>query len=281
MRPARRRRPWWWRATRALVGSVVGFVVLVTLASVVFNAVSRPASTLAAPSGADVTVDGTRVHYQRWGSQGTPIVLVHGFAESTLVWGPAAEVLARDHVVYAVDLAGYGYTEYSGHYTLDDQVALVDGFVRAMGLDHPILVGHSMGAAVVGGVALRHPSDVGGIVFVDGDGLPFADGNGRPRGRPAAGIIGTPYLVSAYRLVTRSTWLGGRLIESQCGSPCRGLTPGLVDQWLRPLRQGRRRPPYRAWRRAECCTSPRSSCGRSRCLAASCGEPTTCTRGAR
>lgn len=233
----------------------MALVLLVTLASVGFNALTTPPVTLPAPSGADITVDGIRAHYQRWGTQGSPLVLIHGFAESTVAWEPAARLLARDHVVYAVDLAGYGYTEYTGHYALTDQVALVDGFVRALDLDRPVLVGHSMGAAVVGGVALQHPGDVGGIVFVDGDGLPFSNssgggsgtagtdgsgGNGSAGvgGRLPTGIIRSPYLISAYRLVTRSSWWGDRLIQAQCGSPCRGLTPELAEEWLRPLQQG-------------------------------------------
>ncbi len=219
---------------------VLGLVMLVTATSLVFNAVTAPPATFAAASGADVTVGATRVHYQRWGTAGSPLVLVHGFVESSVAWSPAAELLARDHVVYAVDLAGNGYTAYTGHYALTDEVALVDGFIHALGLDRPVLVGHSMGAAVVGGVALQHPADVGGVVFVDGDALPFTSPSGASGGPgPASTVISrSPYLLSAYRVVTRSTALGERLIRAQCGSPCRGLDPALAEEWLRPLRQG-------------------------------------------
>ncbi|SDB89995.1 Pimeloyl-ACP methyl ester carboxylesterase [Raineyella antarctica] len=222
---------------------MVAVLALVTVTSLVFNAVTTPPPTLPAPSGADLVVGGTRVHYQRWGTHGPPLVLVHGFAESSVAWGPAAELLARDHVVYAVDLAGYGYTDFTGRYALGDQVDLVDAFVRRLGLDHPVLIGHSMGAAVVGGVALAHPSDIGGIVFVDGDGLPFANGStgsGSAGGGsgPARWILRSPYGISAYRLLTRSARLDDRLIRSNCGATCLGLTPELVEAWMRPMRQG-------------------------------------------
>lgn len=231
----RRKAPWWWRALRFLLALMVGLVLVVTLVSLGFNAWTAPPRTLPAPEGSDVTVGGVRVHYRQWGTTGRPVVLVHGFAESTAAWGPTAQFLARDHVVYAVDLAGYGYTEYTGHYTLPDEVGLVDGFVRALSLDHPVLVGHSLGASVVGGVALRDPSAIGGVIFADGDALPFGSG-GNHTHRPLW-ILHTPYVISAYRVVTRSSGLGERVIRSQCGSTCLGLTPEVARAWMRPMQQ--------------------------------------------
>lgn len=191
---------------------------------------------MAAPEGSDVMVGSARVHYQQWGSTGTPVVLVHGFAESSVSWTPTAELLARSHAVYAVDLAGNGYTDYTGHYTLDDEIDLVSGFITALHLDRPTLVGHSMGAAVVGGVALRQPDMVHGVIFADGDALPFT---GQGSGRRVPGwMLRLPYVTTAYRLVTRWSWLSDRLVRAQCGSTCSGVTPDLVAAWMRPLQQG-------------------------------------------
>ena len=236
--PRPRPRPWRRRLRRGLIALLVAWLV-VTLASVAFNAATTPPYTLAPTSGADVDVAGTRVHYERWGAAGTPIVLVHGFAESTASWQPAALELARRHEVFAVDLAGSGYTAYTGRYGLDDQAGLVAGFIRALDIDRPVLVGHSMGAAVVGAVALAHPSDVGGVVFTDGDALPFGDPNQPPDGRRAPAWIGrVPYVTTAYRAVTGWPWLSARVIEWQCGTVCSGVTPELVAAWMRPLQQG-------------------------------------------
>lgn len=232
--PTRPRRRWRWLRRTAV--TLVSLWLALTLASLIGNARTTPPATLDAGQGADVTVGSTRMHYQRWGEVGSPIVLVHGFAESTVAWTPTAEILARQHTVVALDLAGYGYTDYTGNYTLADQTALVIGAIRALHLTRPTLVGHSMCAAVVGNVALKYPTEVGGVIFADGDALPFAGQSSR--GSSARWILKTPYATSAYRLVTRWSWLSNKLVRAQCGSTCLGVTPELVDAWMRPLRQG-------------------------------------------
>lgn len=100
---------------RVLRGVVTPFLV-VTVLSLTFNALTTPPKRLDAPTGADVDVqlrDGrtVSVHYERWGdaaSTQTPLVLVHGFAESTVSWSLVAPQLAKDRPVVAVDLAGSG-----------------------------------------------------------------------------------------------------------------------------------------------------------------------------
>lgn len=80
---------------------------------------------------------------------------------------------------------------------------------------------------------------MGGIVFLDGDALPFnPDAPDQPQGRAGLSLVDLPPLTSAYRIITRTGWIGERLITSQCGTPCRGMRPGLADAWLRPMRQG-------------------------------------------
>lgn len=222
---------------RSFIVCVIGFLVL-TLASVVYNAVTTPPATLPAPDGADVVVDGVRVHYREWGSAGPAVVLVHGFAESTVSWQPVAELLAVDHHVVALDLAGFGYTDYSGKYSTEDEAALVVGLIKHLRLDRPVLVGHSMGASVVGRVALDQPQLIGGVVFADGDGLAFRNPD-NPQAREQPAITRTPWFTSGYRLVTRTPWLHRPLMREVCSSTtCDGLTPELAEAWMRPMRQG-------------------------------------------
>ena len=63
------------RLVRRVARVVVKLFLVVTIASLTFNALVRPPQTLQAPDGRDVLVDGARVHYRVWGSHGTPIVL--------------------------------------------------------------------------------------------------------------------------------------------------------------------------------------------------------------
>lgn len=212
-------------------------MVLLTVASVGFNAATTPPATLAAPDGADVVVHGHRVHYRQWGTTGPQVLLVHGFAEHTVSWEPMADELARTHRVTAVDLAGYGYTAYDGNYSLADQAELVTGVMAALHLDRPVLVGHSAGAAVVGAVALAQPHSVRGVVFADGDALPFGDPDA-PQHPRATWPLRTPWFTSLYRIGTRTGWIDRAIVRRTCGSQCDGFNDQLVAAWLRPMRQG-------------------------------------------
>lgn len=237
-RPARRSRGR--RVARRGLRALVKSLLVATVLSLTFNAVVSPPQTLGAPDGDDVVVDGARIHYRVWGDHGSPIVVVHGFAESTVSWSLTADRMARNHVVYAVDLPGAGYSQYTGHYSLDDQARAVAGFVRAKHVERPVLVGHSLGAAVVGKVALDSPSLIDGVIFADGDAMPFEGRSSDPS--PAAGLVARlPYVTSLYRLGTTWNWLPRRIFDDQCGSECRGLRgpsgDALVDAWMRPMRQ--------------------------------------------
>lgn len=238
--PGRARR-WGRRFLRGLVKTAL----ILTVASLTVNALLARPETLNAPGGHDVTVADdsghrTHVHYDAWGTQGTPLVLVHGFAESSVAWSLTAQELARHHRVFALDLVGSGYTQYTGRQSLHDQGDLVAGFVRTLRIGRPVVVGHSLGAAVVGDVALRHPGSVSGVVFADGDAMAFS-GRGAKPGRLLDFALHTPYVTSLYRLGTQWSQPAGTVFDAQCGSRCSGLSgqagARLEDAWMRPLRQ--------------------------------------------
>lgn len=228
-RPRRTGRSWLRRLSLGALGSLVAL----TAVSLVVNLVTQPPQRVDPGFGRYVRVGASKVHYQRWGDHGTPIVLVPGFLESSIVWSAVGPVLGEHHRVYALDLPGDGYTRYAGPMTLRSQGELVDGFIRALHLHRSLLVGHSLGAAVIGSVALQHPHDVGRIVFADGDGLPIDLG---PRWLRAA-LLDSPYATTALRTGARWPWAARRLIKASCGSSCPAATGALTRQWMRPLRQ--------------------------------------------
>jgi pimeloyl-ACP methyl ester carboxylesterase len=65
------------------------------------------------------------------------------------VWEGVGKQLGRDHRVFTLDLPPFGYSQRRGSYTLRGWVDLVRGFDQHLGVHRPILVGHSLGAAVV------------------------------------------------------------------------------------------------------------------------------------
>lgn len=174
--------------------------------------------------------------YREWGTSGTPILLLHGFVESADTWAPTAQVLARDHRVYAIDLDGFGYTQRVAPYDTAHLTRQVLDFINVMRLRRPIVVGHSSGAGVAAAVALAVPSNVGGVMFLDGDGLPL-DGTANG-GRDTSGkslSIPQPYRTTLLRLALRSDDAIRAIYAAVCGPRCPALSEAAVDQWRRPF----------------------------------------------
>ncbi|HEX8653452.1 MAG TPA: alpha/beta hydrolase [Pyrinomonadaceae bacterium] len=115
-------------------------------------------------------VDGVRVHYQEAGpADAPPIILIHGFTASTLVWKDVLLPLsdARFRVI-APDLLGYGYSEKPrrGEYTIDAQARMILGLMDQLDIEHAALVGSSYGGAVAATCALDHPERVSRLVLI-------------------------------------------------------------------------------------------------------------------
>ncbi|MDN3359487.1 alpha/beta hydrolase [Actinomadura sp. DC4] len=209
--------------------TVLALAVAGTVFSFVYNAAT--AARARPPAGLTYVRTGDLMtRYRVWGSAGSPIVLVHGAAESADTWERLAGLLARDHRVYALDLNGAGYTSRRAPYTLDHQVRQLLAFLDAMRLDRPVLVAHSAGAATAAEAVLRAPGRAGGVMFLDGDALKSGAGPG-----PAVRyVVVPPYRTTLLRLVLRSDWLIRTIYSSQCGPACPRLDAAGVEVWRRP-----------------------------------------------
>jgi pimeloyl-ACP methyl ester carboxylesterase len=124
-----------------------------------------------APALATGTVtmsDGTGIHYTDRGRGEPAVVLVHGWAMDSHIWDAQAPPLAARHRVVTLDLAGHGRSGKDRRTwtmaSLGDDVAAV---AEALGLHRLVLVGHSMGGAVVLEAARRLRGRVTAIVLVD------------------------------------------------------------------------------------------------------------------
>jgi len=116
------------------------------------------------------TVDGVRVHYQEAGDEkAPPLILIHGFISSTLIWSEVFLPLAKEGFhVFAPDLPGYGYSEKpaDGDYTIEFQAQAVLGLMDRLGIERATLVGASYGAAIALAAALDYPDRVDKLVLV-------------------------------------------------------------------------------------------------------------------
>lgn len=216
------------RIVRWILVTLLGLAVALTLASVIYNAATADASVPVADLWHGKTVDGTA--YRQWGSSGTPIVLIGGFLEPSFVWEKVAPLLAKSHRVYALDLDGFGYTKRRGPWTLAHWGDQVQEFYRSLGLAKPIVVGHSLGAAVAAELARRGLASK--IVLVDGDAL---RGGGAPRWVTTA-LVNSPFFTTVYRFLLRSPWAVKRLLANAYGPHHPPITRAEIRRWTDPFR---------------------------------------------
>jgi pimeloyl-ACP methyl ester carboxylesterase len=95
--------------------------------------------------------------YETSGS-GAPLLLIHGLTESRRMWDPLLPALASHHTVLTVDLPGHGESAPGASYAPDAMADEVAEVVRAVGLDTPTVVGHSLGGVVATVYAATHPT---------------------------------------------------------------------------------------------------------------------------
>ena len=98
---------------------------------------------------------------------GPDFVLVHGIGVSARSYGPTAAALARHGDVHLVDLPGYGRSPRPDvDMGIGDHARVLGDYLADRDLDHPVLVGHSMGTQVVVQLAAEEPGLVDHIVLI-------------------------------------------------------------------------------------------------------------------
>jgi pimeloyl-ACP methyl ester carboxylesterase len=217
------------RILLSLVLAVAAVLAVLTVASVAFNLATagEGKSVRALWSGRFVEANGVLTAFQEWGSGGTPIVLIGGFVEPSFVWDEVGPLLAEHHRVYALDLDGFGYSERRGPWSLREWGNQVQSFVRALDIERPVAVGHSLGAAVAGELARRGVASR--AVLLDGDALQSGGTHWFVRDV----LVHTPFATSALRLATRWDWPVKQVLANAYGPNHPPIDHALVRRWTR------------------------------------------------
>jgi len=156
-----------------------------------------------------VELDGVRVHYQEAGDPKAPaLVLIHGFASSTLMWSKVFLSLAEaGYRVIAVDMLGYGYSSKpkDGEYTIAGQAKLLMQLLTRLRIPRAIFIGSSYGGAVAATCALDYPNRVEKLVLVGtvNNNRPLAFKLMRVFSSPLFGDVVSPLLIGSRRLLRR------------------------------------------------------------------------------
>lgn len=129
------------------------------------------------PIGKFVDAGGLRIHAWDKG-QGRPVIMLHGASgnlrDFAFDLGPR---IAKTHRAIAFDRPGLGYSDRAPERGGDPavQARILKRATREMGVERPILVGHSWGAALAMAWALSDPDGVAGVVSVSGAVMPWSE----------------------------------------------------------------------------------------------------------
>ncbi|NWG01252.1 MAG: alpha/beta hydrolase [Syntrophaceae bacterium] len=115
--------------------------------------------------------DGVQIQLALWEGKEKEILCIHGITANSRFWDCLASALSPSHRIIAMDLRGRGLSDkppmgYSIEHHCKDVLALMDN----LGLDRPILMGHSLGAFISLVFAAQFPKKVDRLILVDGGG---------------------------------------------------------------------------------------------------------------
>jgi pimeloyl-ACP methyl ester carboxylesterase len=115
----------------------------------------------------DAEVDGVKLHYLTAG-HGASLILLHGYAETSLMWKPIIPILSERFAVIAPDLPGIGDSAIPND-GLDMKTAAIriHALARSLGVQKAEVVGHDIGLMVAYAYAAQFPAEVEKLVVMD------------------------------------------------------------------------------------------------------------------
>jgi len=112
--------------------------------------------------------NGIQIHYYRTGGNKPQVVLNHGALDDGLCWTRVAKALQADYDLIMLDTRGHGRSKSGqGDYTSQSRAADVANAIRVLGLDRPVVGGHSLGADATLHLAATYPNLTRGIFLED------------------------------------------------------------------------------------------------------------------
>lgn len=190
------------------------------------------------PLGRLLDVDGVKVHVYETG-QGEPLVLINGNGTMVEDWLTSGLVdrLRKRYRVIAIDRPGYGHTERprSTLWTASAQADLIRKTLQDLGVEDPIVVGHSWGTLVAMTLGLDHPDDVRGLVLLSGYYFPTGRVDVWAFATPAIPVVGDVMRYTVSPLVGRL--IAPKLVRKMFAPlpvPARFETGFPLDMALRP-----------------------------------------------
>jgi pimeloyl-ACP methyl ester carboxylesterase len=112
-------------------------------------------------------INGVKLHYITAG-HGTPLILLHGYAETSLMWKPIIPALAERFTVIAPDLPGIGDSDIpSDGLDMKSAAVRIHDLAKSLGIQKAEVVGHDIGLMVAYAYAAQFPTEVTKLVLMD------------------------------------------------------------------------------------------------------------------
>jgi pimeloyl-ACP methyl ester carboxylesterase len=112
-------------------------------------------------------INGVRLHYLIAG-KGDPVILMHGYAETSRMWRPLIVELEKSRTVIAPDLRGFGQSSKpTTGYDKKTMAQDVHALATSLGYRRATIVGHDIGLMVAYAYAAQYPAEVDRIVLMD------------------------------------------------------------------------------------------------------------------
>jgi len=114
-----------------------------------------------------IKANGLVIHFTRTGGNKPPVILNHGALDDGLCWTRVAKTLQEDYDLIMLDARGHGLSEIGhGDYSSVQRAADIAEVVRALGLNRPVIGGHSLGADAAMHLAAIYP-DLPRAIFLE------------------------------------------------------------------------------------------------------------------
>ena len=195
-----------------------------------------PGSSIAGVVHHRAHVNGTELHYVSAGTNGSPILLVHGFPETWWTFRKLIPLLARKHRVFAVDLRGFGDSANApGDYHSKALAEDLHRLIAELGVGPVHLTGQDISGATVFRLAVTHPEDVLSLTAVEmglaGFGLEtLADVT--HGGAWHIGVLAAPGIPEMLLAGREREFLGNFAFPALCATP-QAISEADIDEFAR------------------------------------------------
>ena len=193
------------RGNDRLTRGMLGVALALAASAAIVRWRTRRTEKANPPQGRFVEVDGVQLHYVERG-EGQPLVLLHGNGTMIQDFGVSGliDLASKRYRVVVFDRPGYGYSDRppTTVWTPVAQARLIQRALRELGVERPIVLGHSWGTQVALSLALEYPSYVRSLVLLSGYYFPTL--------RPDVAVLSGPAIpvIGDVLRHTISPWLG-------------------------------------------------------------------------